>query len=502
MSSTQEEKDAAPESVPAEESVALSGKLDGSIDKQALESISPHPPGDQVDRSVMVADMVKQVSMWALRLLIIGVFLYAVGQMAGSFWEGILPVVLALIICTVLAPLAAWMRRQGLPASLAAVICILGFFGAVGGLLAFIAPDFVRQSQTLYLQTVEGIQRLQLWVQGPPLNLDSEELSVYVDEVARWIQGRAGDIAGSVFSGIGTATSIAVTLLVVLVLTFFFLKDGHKFLGWLRGATGRRSGWHLTEVLTRAWNTLGGFVRAQALVSFIDAVLIGIGLAIVGVPLAMALAIITFIAGFIPFVGAIVAGALSVVIALVSLGVTKAIIVLAIVLIVQQLEGNVLSPILQSRAMNLHPVIVLISVTVGSTLFGLVGAFLAVPAVATFAVAWRYVQEVLMVQSGETDAKELEYSTVAGYLIGQYTAEEGQAKRAAYRAQLAADAEAFDQACTDDNVPGGRDAQDLDMDATPGAGRPAGSPAGVRATVTRSRDAIDSMFDSFRRGKR
>ena len=220
-----------------------------------------------------------------------------------------------------------------------------------------------------------------------------------------------------------------VTLFIIVVLTFFFLKDGHNFLPWLRDATGRRTGWHLTELLTRVWSTLGGFVRAQAVVSAVDAVFIGLGLALIGVPLAMALAIITFIAGFIPFVGAIVAGALSVTIALVSLGVTKALLVLGLVLLVQQLEGNVLSPWLQSKAMNLHPVIVLISVTVGSALFGLVGGFLAVPAAATIAVVYRYFQDMMMLQSGERTAEDLQFSTVAGFLIGRYTQEQGDRKR-------------------------------------------------------------------------
>ena len=130
-----------------------------------------------------------------------------------------------------------------------------------------------------------------------------------------------------------------------------------------------------------------------------------------------------------PLVGAIVAGALSVLIALVSLGFTEALIVLGLVLLVQQLEGNVLSPWLQSKAMNLHPVIVLISVTVGGALFNLIGAFLAVPAAAMIAVFYRYIQDMLQLQSGEKKASDIEFATVAGYLAGRYN--EAQALTAA-----------------------------------------------------------------------
>lgn len=408
---------------------ALGEKFDESIDPRSLDEVSPHPPGNQVDRSVVVGEVIKSASLWAVRLLIITGFLFAVYKMAGNLWGGILPVLIALIICTVLSPMSRFLRKNHFPAAVAAIVTILFSFSAVGILVTFIAPDFARQSQTLYLQTVEGIQRLQLWAQGPPLNLDSNDMGHYIDEAASWLQQRAGVIAGSVFTGIGTATSIVVTLFIVIVLTFFFLKDGPRFLPWLRKATGRRTGWHLTELLTRGWNTLGGFVRAQALVSLVDAVFIGVGLALIGVPLAMALAIITFLAGFIPFVGAILAGALSVVIALVSLGLTEALLVLGLVLLVQQLEGNVLSPWLQSKAMNLHPVIVLISVTVGSALFDLVGAFLAVPTAAMIAVGYRYFQDMMMLQSGEKKAKDLHFATVAGFLIGRYTENQSVHKR-------------------------------------------------------------------------
>jgi len=480
-----------PELAAAE--AALGGRFDDSVDAATLDDVSPHPPGNQVDRSVVVGEVIKSTSLWALRLFIIGLFLYASFRMLGNFWRGILPVLIALIICTVLAPVASALRRKGLPSALAAAITILVSFTAVGSLFVFIAPDFARQSQTLYLQTVEGIQRLQLWAQGPPLNLDPDEIGVYIDEVALWLQRQAGSIAGSVFTGIGTATSIVVTLFIIVVLTFFFLKDGHNFLPWLRDATGRRTGWHLTELLTRVWTTLGGFVRAQAVVSAVDAVFIGLGLALIGVPLAMALAIITFIAGFIPFVGAIVAGALSVTIALVSLGFTKALLVLGLVLLVQQLEGNVLSPWLQSKAMNLHPVIVLISVTVGSALFGLVGGFLAVPAAATIAVVYRYFQDMMMLQSGERTAGDLQFSTVAGFLIGRYTQEQGDRKREKWLSipDHVAPEGAADDVATDGTSPLDRKV-DVDADLSDLSDRESGARAGIKRAI----GALEQMLQS------
>lgn len=392
--------------------------------------------GDQIDRSVVIGEWLKSFAMFALRMIIIAAFAYGAWLLIKLVGRGVLPVVFAIIVCTVLAPPTTWLRRRGFPSALAALISMLGFFGLFGTLLWFIAPDIGRQSQILYLQSLEGVQRLQLWAQGPPLNLDGEDLSQLINDAAAWIQDQAGTIAGGIITGVGTATTMVVTLFVVLVLTFFFLKDGHRFLPWARAVAGRRSGWHLTEALTRGWNTLGGFIRAQAIVSFVDAFFIGIGLVLVGVPMALALAVITFIAGFIPFVGAIVAGVLSVLVALVSLGFTEALIVLGIVLAVQQLEGNVLSPWLQSKAMDLHPVIVLVSVTIGGGLFGLVGSFLAVPFVAMIAVAFRYLQDMTALRAGEKLAADITWATPEGALNGQLSEEEGRLLRQQWRESL------------------------------------------------------------------
>lgn len=395
----------------------------------------PQQREDRVDRNVVFNHWISSGAKFTLRILVIAVFLYAVGELIGAFWAGILPVVLALIVCTVLAPVAAALRRHRVPAGLAALLTMLLFFGVLAALGMIIAPDLVGQSRLLYIQAFEGVQRLQLWAQGPPLNMDPENLNEGVDEIQQWVQNQAGAIAGGVFSGINTAAGLSVTLMVLFVLTFFFLKDGHRFLPWLRGATGGRTGLYLTELLTRAWNTLSGFIRAQAVCSLVDAIVIGTGIAIVGVPMAFTLALITFVAGFIPIVGAVAAGAFAVLIALVTLGFTKALIVLGIVLATQQLEGNILSPMLQSRAMDLHPVIVLVSVTVGGALFGLMGGFLAVPAAAMIAVVYRYALEVLRINAGEIGAAEIDFATDEGRVIAEIVEEESVHKRQEWRGE-------------------------------------------------------------------
>lgn len=401
-----------------------------------FERLEPAHNDDRIDRSHIIGNGVKVLAQWCLRLLIIAAATYVGWYVVKTVWAGVLPVVLAIIACTVLWPPVAMLRKLGIPNALAVLTTMLSAFGIFGGIIYLIAPDIGRQSQTLYYQAIEGIQRVQLWLQGPPLNIDDQQLADRINDAVQWLQNQAGSIAGEIFSGIGIATSIIVTLVIMLVLTFFFLKDGERFLPWLRSIAGERAGWHLTELLTRAWNTLGGFIRAQALVSFVDAVFIGIGLILVGVPLAFALAVLTFIAGFIPIVGAFVAGALAVLVALVSLGFTEALITLGIVLAVQQIEGNILSPLLQSKAMNLHPVIILVSVTVGAGLFNITGAFLAVPVAATVAVLFRYLGDLTALRAGEKTADEIEFATVAGSMSGIWGEEAGRRMREAFRIQL------------------------------------------------------------------
>ncbi len=392
--------------------------LEFSEATEVFEQLQPGSTTEHIDRAEIIADGIRRLAAWCLRMLIITAAAFVIWYCIKQVWKGALPIILALIVSTVLWPPVAWLRRRGLPNGLASLLIILGFFGGFCFIIWAIAPAIGRQSQTLYFQAFEGVQRMQLWLQGPPLNLNPDELNDRINYGVQWLQNRAGAIAGEIFSGLGAATNVLVTFGVVLILTFFFLKDGDRFLPWLRGIVGKRAGWHLTELLTRGWTALSGFIRAQAIVSAVDAFFIGLGLMILGVPLAPALAALTFIAGFIPIVGAFVAGSLAVLVALVSLGITKAIIVLLIVIIVQQLEGNILSPILQSRAVNLHPVIVLISVTVGGSLFGIIGAFLAVPFAAMMAVLFRYIHDMTALRAGEKTAAEITFVTTAGTISG------------------------------------------------------------------------------------
>ncbi|WP_047240992.1 AI-2E family transporter [Corynebacterium epidermidicanis] len=380
---------------------------------RATSQSTSHDSEGSPDRAIILGQDGRWLAGWALRFIVLTIAAFIAWKGLGKLWTGLLPLLLALLLSTVLWPPVKWLRDHKFPKTLAVLTVLLGSIAAITGIFAAMAPSIAGQSKELFQKASEGITKLETWVQGPPLNIKVDQISSTLDKFVAKLQEQAGQITSGVLEGVSTASSVAVTLAIMLVLTFFFLKDGENFLPWVRRSTGPKAGWHLTEVLTRTWNTLAGYIRAQAIVSLIDAVIIGLGLVILGVPLAFVLAILTFFAGFIPIVGAVTAGALAVLVALVSNGLTTAIIVLVLVVAVQQLEGNVLSPMLQSKAMDLHPAIVLLSVTVGSSLFGIVGAFLAVPIAASIAVWLRYHSDLVSLRSGELTADEIKIETAS-----------------------------------------------------------------------------------------
>jgi putative heme transporter len=352
-------------------------------------------------RGAVYGRHLRSTAVVAVQFLAVAAALWVLAWVVGTTWVIVLPVVLALVVCTVLWPPVRWLRDKGVPPAAAVLAVLLLAVGVIAGIVAAIAPAIVEQSTELAEQASAGVVQVQDWLAGPPLNISEAQLNSAVSAITDRLNSSSAQIASGVFTGVGAATSALVTLFTAVVVTFFFLKDGPRFLPWLKHTVGFPAAVHVGEILSRVWATLGGFIRTQALVSLVDAVLIGIGLLILGVPLAYALAIITFIGGFIPIVGAFVAGAFAVLIALVSNGLVNALIVLGIIIAVQQLEGNVLQPWLQAKSMKLHAVIVLLAVTLGASTFGVIGAFLAVPVAAAGAVILRYYDEQVGLRSGE-----------------------------------------------------------------------------------------------------
>jgi predicted PurR-regulated permease PerM len=329
------------------------------------------------------------------QFLLIVAAVVVLGYVLGKLWVILLPIVLGLLIATVLWPPTRFLRRHGWPPALAASVVVVVFLAAFGGLIAAIAPSVADQVVELGDQASGGLQDVQERLQRPPFNIDEQQIGDAVDSVINNIQGNAQNIASTAVSGASAVGSGLINLLLALLLCFFFLKDGTRWVPWLSAQTGPRAARHVAALSYKTWSTLSEFIRQQALVGFIDALFIGLGLWIFDVPLVIPLAVLTFFGAFIPIIGAFVAGAFAVLIALVDQGLTTALIILGIVLLVQQLEGNVLQPIIQGRGFNLHAGVVILAVTAGGSLAGIIGAFLGVPVAALIAVVYRYIRDEL-----------------------------------------------------------------------------------------------------------
>ncbi|MFJ8636435.1 AI-2E family transporter [Streptomyces sp. NPDC093568] len=313
----------------------------------------------------------------------------------GRMWSVVWPVIIALFLTTLTWPLARALRRRGWPSALAALLVTLLFLLAILGIVALIAVPVASQSGELTDGVVEGIQRMREWAAGPPLNIGDDQITTALDTAAARVQSSVGSLVNTVATGVATTLSGLVTAILAVFLMFFFLKDGPRFLPWLTRQLPGRLAHDVPVLAERAWDTLGAFMRSQALVGMLDAVFIGLGLWILDVPLVLPLTVLTFVSAFVPIVGAVFAGFVACLIALVSNGPTDALIVLAIILVVQQLEGNVFQPMIQSRGLGLHGAVILLAVTLGGSLAGIVGSLLAVPVTALIAVIWNYLREQL-----------------------------------------------------------------------------------------------------------
>jgi len=320
---------------------------------------------------------------WAWRLLVVAA---AASLFLALLWYLkviVLPAIIALTIAPALTPLAGWLRRHGLGRAAPATALVAGV-AVVAALVAVVTASLAADYDELATQVRQGVDDLTGWLEGEPFNL-SLERDRPLDESLSGAWERASSY---LLSGVRSGASVIAGLILALTLLYFVLRDGAAFWRRVLRRFGPDTQAQLDRAGRRAWSVLGGYVRGTALIAAIDASLIGIGLWVLGVPLPFALAVLIFLGSFIPFVGATIAGLVAVLVALADGGITTAAIVLALVLGVQFLEGTFLQPVIQSRTVDLHPAVILLAVAAGASLFGILGAYLAVPVTAVaFAVA-------------------------------------------------------------------------------------------------------------------
>jgi predicted PurR-regulated permease PerM len=323
----------------------------------------------------------------AWRVVIVLVAILAVALALAQVRLVVLPVVFALFIASALAQPVRGLRRLKFPPAAASATALVGMIVILGGLVTLIAPHVAGEFGDVRDNVREGTVQVTDWLLDGPLDLSRGDLERYREQGLDELEERSGDIAGGVIGGAYLAIEIVAGVLLTLVLAFFFLKDGDRMWPWVVGLFPPLARARVDDVGRIGWATLGGYLRGVTLVAFVDAFFIALALWIIGVPLVLPLALLTFIGGFFPIVGAFTAGAAAALVALVSNGLVDALLVIAAVVAVQQIEGNILQPFVVSRAVKIHAVGVLLAVAAGAVIWGIVGAFLAVPVVAVISRA-------------------------------------------------------------------------------------------------------------------
>jgi predicted PurR-regulated permease PerM len=320
---------------------------------------------------------------WSWRLLVVAAATAAALWLVGKLWVVFLPLVVAVFLTRILGRPNDELRRRGVPHGLAAAIVLVGFLVLGGGVASLIGVAVAGETDQIGPTVSDAVDDMEDWlVEDSPFDVDRVEIDEFRADAGDRIRDTLETSSGSLVSGAVLVVEVFISLILGLIVTFFALKDGDSFIGWFRGLLPEARRPLADRLARRAWRTLGGYFRGAALLGLVEGIVIGVTLMVVGAHLAVPMAVVTFLAAFVPFVGAIVAGALATLVALATAGTAEALIVLVVAVVVQQLDNDLLAPVVYGRTLNLHPVLILLSITGAGALFGIAGSFLAVPVVA------------------------------------------------------------------------------------------------------------------------
>lgn len=317
------------------------------------------------------------------RLIVVAVAAWGLFQALAATTTIVIPVAVALLLTALLMPVQVLLNHKlGMPRHLAGALTTLGGIAVVVAALALAGNRLVAGIADLSDKMSDAVTQVQNWLTTGPLQLGGDQINAFIQQGRDWLSANSGQLTSGAMSIGSNAGEFFAGTLIALIATFFFLAEGDRIWSWCVRLLPRPVQVPFHEAFRRGWVSLGSYVKTQVLVAFIDALFISLGAFFLGLPLVVPLALIIFFASAVPIVGAVVSGALAVLLALVVNGFTSAIIMLIIVLAVQQLEGNVLQPLLMGKAVSLHPLAVLLGVAAFSFLLGIVGALFAVPIMA------------------------------------------------------------------------------------------------------------------------
>ncbi|WP_404384840.1 AI-2E family transporter [Knoellia locipacati] len=342
------------------------------------EPVDPDPAHQPAAWQVPIG--VRTASEWAWRLIVVGAALY------GAFWlfaylsEVTVPLVVALLLAALLHPLVHVLSRA-LPRGAAAGLTVVGTLAFIIGMLSFVGSQFTSQFSDISDQVAQGVNEVRSWFRDT-FGITDTQVDGYIDRLREELSSDNGNIGETAAQAGLTVTHLVAGFFIAMFALFFFLYDGERIWAWIVRLFPRTSRDRVHTSGLIAWGQLSAFTRATILVAAVDALGIGIVAAVLGVPFASGVAVLVFFGAFVPVIGALISGAVPVLLALVALGPVKALIMLGGVIAVQQLESHVLQPFLLGRAVRVHPLAVILGIAAGVVVAGIIGALIAVPLVA------------------------------------------------------------------------------------------------------------------------
>lgn len=331
---------------------------------------------------------------WSWRLIVIAGAGWVVWKGLGHVSLLVIAMMVAMLLAALLSPTVMLLRKKGVRAGGAAAIAELGLLLLLAVIISLTGQQLVRGFATMANKAVQGYQQLvDWWLKSLGYDLGADQLNQLLHQIENTFKDNPNTVLNGVSRVGSTAADVATGVLLTLFTLLFFLMEGERIWLFVVGLFPKDAREAVNGAGRAGWKSLGSYVRVQILVAAIDAIGIGLGAAILGVPLAIPLGVLVFLGSFIPVIGALFSGAVAVLLALVALGPVQALIMLGIVLLVQQVESHILQPLIMGKAVSLHPLAVIFSVAGGSMIFGAVGALFAVPTLAVVNSVVRYLAD-------------------------------------------------------------------------------------------------------------
>jgi predicted PurR-regulated permease PerM len=339
-----------------------------------------------VTRATTVHHGLQVTAAYSWRVIVVALGVYLLLDVVARLALIAVAVFVALVITALLRPLVDLLASR-IPRGLSVALALLLTIVVIGAMFTFVADSIAGQATMLSNQFIRGLGEIERSLAGAPFHVRAVDLTRLGQQVRTWVTQNSGSLAGQALGGAGVAVEVFTGLALAVFCSVFFLNSGSRIWNWMLCQTGRNSrSWD--RAARAGWTTFAGYTRGIVIIAATNAVLVCVALLILRVPLALPLAMLTFFATFIPLIGAPIALFVATLVALAARGPLIAVLVLALIVIIGQIEGHLLQPLVMSRAVNIHPLAVALTVACGTILYGVIGAVVAVPVVAVTWSIW------------------------------------------------------------------------------------------------------------------